>query len=81
MSTLALSRLSRLNNSATTYVVSAAANRLPTKPMIPMESNDHHHGHDSHMSLPNQFQPSTVNSFKSLIASGNLRATNAFTSI
>jgi len=79
MSTLALSRLSRLNNSATTYVVSAAANRLPTKPMIPMELNDHHHGHDSHMSLPNQFQSSTVNSFKSLILSGNLRATNAFT--
>jgi len=76
MSSLALSRLGNLNNSASTYVVLAAANRLKPKPMIAIP-DDHHHG--DHMSLPNAFVPSSSKSFSKLLINGNLRVSNAFT--
>jgi hypothetical protein len=78
MSSLALSRLGSLSNSASTYVVLAAGNRLKPKPMIAIP-DDHHH-HDHHMSLPNAFVPSTSKSFSKLLINGNLRVSNAFTS-
>jgi ubiquinol-cytochrome c reductase iron-sulfur subunit len=68
MSTLALSRLGKFNNAASTLVVNAAANRLASKPMISMPSDDHSHSHDDHhMKLPNKFRPLTVNSFGNLL--------------
>jgi hypothetical protein len=82
MTSLALSRIG-FNNSASTYVVLAAANKLKPKPMIAMPDDHHGHGHDHHMALPNAFQPSTANSLKKLLlnGNGNLKVTNAFTSI
>lgn len=68
MSTLALSRLGKFNNSATTYVVNAAVSRLASKPMIGMPSDDHSHSHDDHhMKLPNKLSPLNVNSFGNLL--------------
>lgn len=79
MSTLALSKLSRINNSATTYVVLSAANKLKSKPMIPLPADEHHHDHDEHISLPNSVKPSTIESLGSLLVRGNLKVTNSFT--
>lgn len=77
MSSLALSKLGRINNSATTYVVLSAANKLKSKPMIPLPADDHHHHDDHHMSLPNRAAPSALGS---LLLRGNLQVTNSFTS-
>lgn len=76
MSSLALSRLSALNNKASTVVVLAATNRLQPKPMIDIP-DDHHH--DDHISLPNAFVPSTSRSFSNLLIKGNLKVSNSFT--
>lgn len=81
MSSLALSRIGSFTNSATTYVVLAASNKLKPKPMIAMPSDDHaHHDHDEHINLPNKFQPMSTNSLTKLNIRGNLKVTNAFTS-
>lgn len=79
MSSLALSRLSSFNNSTTSYVVLAAANKLKAKPMIPLPADDHHH-HDEHIGLPNSFVPSTSSSLGKLLMGGSLRVQNSFTS-
>jgi len=75
---MSLSRLTAFNNTATTTVVLAAANRLTQLPLIPMKSDDHHH-HDEHMSLPNQVKSSTLRSLSGLLVGGNLRVSNSFT--
>ena len=60
MTSLALSRSSLgFKNSVTTHVVLAAANKLQAKPMIPLESDDHHH-HDETIKLPNTFNLTKV---------------------
>lgn len=74
-----LSRLSSFNNSATTYVVLAASNKLTAKPMIPLSAADDHH-HEVHISLPNHFKPSSSTSLGKLLARGSLSVTNSFTS-
>ena len=80
MSSLAFSRLSSFNNTATTFVVLASANKLVSKPMIPLPADDHHH-HDEHISLPNSLRPSTSYGLRKLLTCGNLKVTNSFTSI
>lgn len=77
MSSLAISRLSSFNNSATTVVV-AAANKLVSKPIVPMHSDDH--SHDHHIGLPNSFKPSTNMSLGKLLIGGNLKVTSSFSS-
>ncbi|RNA31983.1 Cytochrome b-c1 complex subunit mitochondrial [Brachionus plicatilis] len=74
MSSLALSRLSSFNNSATTVVL-AAANKLAPKPAVPMQSDDHSH---DHMGLPNSFKPSNNFSLGKLLIGGNLKVTSSF---
>jgi len=75
---MSLSRLNAFNNTATTTVVLAAANRLTQKPMIPIK-DDHQH-HDHHMSLPNSIKSTTTESLSKLLIRGNLKVSNPFTS-
>ena len=77
----ALSRLAKLNNTATTCVVLASSGKMKINPMIAMECDDHHHHHDDgHMSLPNKTSPSTPLSLGKLLLNGNLKVTSCFTS-
>lgn len=77
MSTLALSRLGGLKNTATTFVCVAAAKQVPIKPMVemPHDANDHH---DDHIALPSRTNYNTIKSMGKL-AIPSLRVENAFT--
>ncbi|CAF0878957.1 unnamed protein product [Brachionus calyciflorus] len=75
MSSLALSRLSSFTNSATTYVVLAATNKLTAKPAVPLPDD---HSHDDHISLPDSFRPMTSSSLGKTLLAGNLKVTNSF---
>ena len=79
MSVLALNRLASLSNTASTWVVLSAANKLKVKPMVAMP-DDHGHHDDHHMALPNKPSTITVNSMNNIRLTGGLRVTNAFTS-
>ena len=79
MSLLALNRLASFNNTASTWVVLSAANKLKAKPMIAMHG-DHGHHDDHHMALPNKPSTITLKSLNNLRVGGNLKVTNAFTS-
>jgi len=70
-----LSRLSSFNNSATSYVVLAAANKLKAKPAIALPDD---HDHDEHIALPNSFKPSTSSSLGKLLIGGNLKVASSF---
>lgn len=77
-----MSQLARVAGFATksqTLVVSAATNRLSTKPDISLPEDAGHHGEHA-IALPNMSTTKTTSSMGKLLIGGNLSASNAFTS-
>lgn len=79
MSSLALSRLGALTNSARTLVVLSSASKLTPKPQIALAEDDDHHHDDHHISLPNRPELSSGNSLNTVLMRGGLKVANPFT--